>query len=1335
MKNYILVFLILLMIKFSAFSQIVINEVQTSNKQTLADEDGDFEDWIEFYNSGNSAVNLYNYGLSDDPANLFKWRFPAVTIGPKDYILVFASGKNRKPAFNHWETAVFAQDEWRYFVGTQNPPSGWNQQGFDASAWLSGPGGIGYGDNDDATVIAPAISIFMRREFPVSDVSQIGPSLLSMDFDDGFIAYLNGTEIARANMNGILPAFSAFSITDHEAAMYQGGTPAHFAVDTALLKTLLINGTNVLSVEVHNAYKESSDLSSIPFLSFGIKSNQKVFKPVPVWFPQNMSGNLHSNFKLKSGEPVFLTFPSGTVADKQNISFNDIDYSQCRIPDGSSGWSIVKSPTPRKTNNSSLFYSGYTERPNADIAPGFYKIGQKVSLSSPNPGSDIHYTLDGKTPEESDLIYTQPISIDTSVVLRARCFGPTGFLPGKILTITYIIGSRSYKLPVVSVTTDPDNLWDYYTGIYATGPNAETTYPYFGANFWQDWDRDAHIEYFSPMGPEQFAFDAGISIHGGWSQACVQKSFNVKTQGYFDSSEIKYKLFGDKPISDFKSFILRNAGNDWMNTHIRDALMQRIMKNTSVDYMAYAPSVVYLNGQYWGIYNIRERNNKDFIEENHGVNADSLDVIVNDGEVSDGDDKAFWQMVNYIKTNDMSVKLNYEVASAMWDMPGYVDYFIAETYYINDDWIGDWTNNVKLWRQRKAGAKWNYMLWDVDFGLGLYDKNADRNKLASTINPVSQTPHSDIFRQFLGNAEFKKHFINRYADLINTIFLPSSINSQIKLMADSIAEEFPFAAKRWDNVSNSSQWLGNINSMKSFISSRPNYARKHINTTFSLNGLIPVTLAVSPQNSGEIKINTIYPGVFPWTGTYFNGNPITITAIAKPGFKFLYWLSNTYLTSDTSRSLTINLDHSDTFQAVFTGWNALPTAEISEVNYHSDSTRNSGDWLEVHNYGNISVDLSDWHLTDSKFYNDFTFPTGTTLPIDGYMVIAEDTSLFKSSYPGIACMGPLGFGLSNKQDNIKLLDLHSDTIVSFVYYDSIAGLETADGMGRTLELRQGSSNFNDPASWFAGCMGGSPGEAYHACDDNVLFSEINYNSAVSADAGDWVELFNHGSNSIDVSGWKFSDSENLHLFSIPTGTIIPPGEYLVLYGDKAKFESTFPYTINKAGPFNFGLSGSGEAIRLFDKTGKLRFSVIYNDDPPWPKTPDGQGYTLELADEVGYMCDGLNWFAGCPDGSPGTAYSYPCLTGINELDKKYFSVSPNPATTEVYILQNGNNAEKADIHLSDALGRIVLVKQVNFGGMPAARISLEGINNGIYHVTITSDNNKPPQVIKIIVTK
>lgn len=197
---------------------------------------------------------------------------------------------------NHWEMVVDASDTWQYFPGTSEPPSSWANTDYNTSSWSSGPGGIGYGDGDDGTTISAVPSVYIRINFTIVDISNISWALLDVDYDDAFVAYLNGHEIARANIGsvGIRPTYNTYSTIDHEAQMYQGGIPERFVIHKDTITKYMLQGTNVLALQVHNANATSSDLSSNTFFCVGIKDGTSTYRQVPSWFedPQNMKSNL-----------------------------------------------------------------------------------------------------------------------------------------------------------------------------------------------------------------------------------------------------------------------------------------------------------------------------------------------------------------------------------------------------------------------------------------------------------------------------------------------------------------------------------------------------------------------------------------------------------------------------------------------------------------------------------------------------------------------------------------------------------------------------------------------------------------------------------------------------------------------------------------------------------------------------------------------------------------------------------------------------------------------------------------------------------------------------------
>ncbi len=232
---------------------------------------------------------------------------------------------------NHWETAVFNNDTWRYFVGTGEPDPDWKYSTFDETAWLQGTGGFGYGDSDDNTVIPQCISVYLRTKFNVADTSKILSAILSMDYDDAFIAYLNGHEIARVGLAPVNPLFSDTG-DDHEATMYQGGSPETFLIDKENLKYSLLNGENVLAVEVHNSSLTSSDLSSNAFLFFGINDASYDYRTIPSWFIPPFT------FTSSKLPVVIITTNSGeTIRDEPKITADmKIIYNSNGAPNYSS---------------------------------------------------------------------------------------------------------------------------------------------------------------------------------------------------------------------------------------------------------------------------------------------------------------------------------------------------------------------------------------------------------------------------------------------------------------------------------------------------------------------------------------------------------------------------------------------------------------------------------------------------------------------------------------------------------------------------------------------------------------------------------------------------------------------------------------------------------------------------------------------------------------------------------------------------------------------------------------------------------------------------------------
>ena len=946
MKKAIPLFLIGLLVALSqlCYSQIVINELSTANDAVITDEDGDYEDWIELYNPTNGVISLNKYSFLYEVPNEtpVTWTFPKVYIKPKQHLLLFASKKNRKEVIDHWEVPVFADSTWRYKVNTSSgPAANWYQPAYSDAAWLQGKGGFGYADGDDQTNTGAAYSVYLRKSFSITDTSKYPLGILMIDYDDAFVAYLNGTEIARSNIGayGDHPAYNVSAYDEHEAQLYQGGQQEFFL---AQLKGNLKPGNNVLAIQAHNYSSGLDDLTMMPWLIIGNNDTAQNFLSFPADF------RMHTNFTLSNTEGFKLSLRDslGNIKDSLSLGPKNMqaNNSKGRNPDGSVNWCLFWGPSPADTNDVTQCFGIYTAKPSFSLPAGFYTGTQTLTITVP-PGTAVFYTRNGNNPLWTDVMYTGPITIDSTQVIRARAFALSGTdLPSNTLTNSYFI-NENITLPVISLTTDSSSLWDWNTGIYVMGPDADTNLPYQNANFWKGFKKQAHTEFFAKNKLLGFEQDCATEIHGNFSKAWPQKSFRIIANDDYQDPYINYKLFSDKNITKFKSFNIRNAGIDWNTCHFRDRLMHKLVQDkTDIDMMDGEACVLFLNGQYWGVYEMRERQDENYIAENHGVDPDSIDLLRFEGDILQGSNAAFYDMAGFLYNNNMAIQANYDSAQKLIDVKNYVDYFAAETYYDNWDWIwtdyankSQATNNIKFWRPTNPPGKWRYVLWDTDLGFSLFDpvvQNCPHNLFGVITDPMITTPslHVVMLKSMLKNTGFKNYFVNRYCDLMNTVFHPDSVIAIVNDISNEMLPEMARHFNRWNSgpitifnvwdvgrATDVPSWLQEIDSLEAFANCRAYHVRDSLQMEFSLTKQVDVTLDVSPPGAGKIHLNTIDPGPFPWTGVYMDGVPVTMTATANTGYVFSHWQSPTLIPVPVSTSsVTLNVTNNELFTAYFT---------------------------------------------------------------------------------------------------------------------------------------------------------------------------------------------------------------------------------------------------------------------------------------------------------------------------------------------------------------------------------------------------------------------------------
>jgi hypothetical protein len=1068
MRHLLFCLFFLIMLPHRIFPQVVINEFSSSNISLLEDEDKDYNDWIELYNNSSSAKNMLGYYLSDDPAIRKKWKFPAVTIDPFSYLVVFASGKNRTAIPETYTTIIPRYAVWQYLVPVSEPNSSWKNPGFDAAGWNTGASGFGYADNDDSTIIDKVSSVYVRKEFNLTGIHSITGIVLSIDYDDGFVAFINGHEIARSNVGTAtnIP-YNRFTITDREAVMYSGGFPENFIITNP--SAFLVEGINVIAVQGYNNSTSSSDFSLIPMLS--IARTTGISDSVPGYI--KLGGKkLHTGFRIdQDGEPLILSAPDSSIADQVNPVLLTGNLSFGRKPDGTTMWRYFGQPTPGMPNTTTGYTSIIIDTVIFSVKGGYFSSWFDLSLTSTRQSDSIFYTTDGSEPTAGSLRFISPIRISGNMTVRAKSV-KTGTMPGVVTSHTYF--TKKHTFPVICISTDPTNLWDFYTGIYVMGPNASSTSPYFGANFWQDWEKRAHMELYDLDGVKQIDQDVGLKIFGAWSRAHDQKSFSLFARKEYGKGSLEYKFFRDKPIGKFESIVLRNGGNDWSRAIIRDGLTSILVSDMDLDRSAFQPAVIYLNGEYWGILNIREKISDNYLEDNHFVDTDNLNLLEANSKIVDGSNKSYTEIIDYLNANTLETDAKYKQVSSKIDLDNYIQYQLTQIYIDNKDWPG---NNIKYWNTNDPGSLWRWIIYDTDFGFSIYDANAYTfNTLEYALVPNSTSganrPWATLFfRRMMSNQGFRNEFANQYADRINRNFL----STRIRFVADSLMQlyipEINQHLTRWNLKYDN--WTKNLDNIAGFATYRPGQARSHMRSELNLGSTTEIKVEIVSPGTGLVRVNSIIPYSFPFTGTYFKDLPIQLTAIPSPGYKFARWEMGSLISNNLS--LTYNMAGPQSFRAVFdVARNLDIKLVINEISYNSSPQRDTEDWIEIYNAGKSSVNLRDWKISDSGPENGFVFNSDIILTPGMYLVVCRDQAAFRSYNIGVKnTAGDLGFGLSSSGDEVHLYDPEG-RLVDFVRYDVVSPWPLNVPEGGSIELSDPYSDNNNGINWKASATG-TPG--------------------------------------------------------------------------------------------------------------------------------------------------------------------------------------------------------------------------------------------------------------------
>jgi hypothetical protein len=574
--------------------------------------------------------------------------------------------------------------------------------------------------------------------------------------------------------------------------------------------------------------------------------------------------NLHTNFKLSSDNGWI------GISDPDSILLHEIEYEE-QFTDISYGmqfndWVYFAEPTPGFENTSIGYPSSQREsQPVFSIPDGFYEPGTTLEIDDPTGQGEIHFTIDGSFPNHTSPIYAEPLTLADNMVVRAKVFGTS--LPGPEATASYFIGINK-DLPVISLIINPDFLWSDSIGIFNDSL----------IQLRKDWERYSTIKYFENY---ELAFEAenDIRLFGNTAIALPQKSIAI-----FPSNKIQYPLFRDNAVQEFESFILRSSSDDWSLTMLRDGFIQTLVKEKlPLDYQGYQPAVMYINGEYFGIFNVREKYNEDYIKHHHGINKDELDFLelnywgLEVGTLC-GTDETYFDMLDFLYNNDISNDSVFEGVSNYLDLDNYTHYIITQIYIANYSY----KHNIKTWRQNTITDGFKWLIFDTDRG---YMQSWKEVFLDIYENDT-------VFKRLLDNIDYRNHFLQQTCSHINGSFRKDVVDHLLDSLKNQIEPEMPQHIERWaalGGVQSMSHWEEQIQKIPDFAIQRKDTLLLRLNTFFNLDGTVSIHLKKSHPQGGDIYIENVLIPYDDSIHTYFKNIPVTLVVKPNPGYVFVDW--------------------------------------------------------------------------------------------------------------------------------------------------------------------------------------------------------------------------------------------------------------------------------------------------------------------------------------------------------------------------------------------------------------------------------------------------------------
>jgi len=1265
---------------------VIVNEFMAKNGTAFVDQDGDSSDWIELYNASAAAVNLAGWSLTDDATDLTKWVFPAEVIPASGYLVVFASSKDRAVAGAELHTNFKLSGSGEYLslrradgsVATEFAPAypaqfddvsyglqsqitggstlvaasapatalvpvdgslglNWTTLGFNDAAWTNGVTGIGYerGNGYDPLIgidletqmytINPGA--YMRVPFTVTNLVDILSLTLRMKYDDGFVAYINGTQVAssRAPASPVWNSASSSENPDASAQVFEDFTL------TAPVGSLLNSGANVLALHGLNRNTTSSDFVCLPELvaQTGSNTTTVLFLDTPTPGSPNSSGALgyvgDTSFTIDRG---FYTAPFATDISCVTPGSTIIYTTDGSVPSLTNG-TAVAAPNAASPPLATVNISSTTVLRAAAFLPGF----------GPSNVDTMTYIFTADVIQQTDTV-TLAKGFPASWDGQAPDYGmdPDVIGPGDLFTNKYgaTIKNDLLSIPTISMVMPLDDLFGT-AGIYSH-PNSS------GPN----WERACSVEYIDPNSSEEFHINCGVRIQGGAFRnfsLTDKKSFRLLFKSQYGEGKLRFPLFdhydgGASPdaVDEFDSLVLRMESNDgWQWAPRADPQYARDQFNRDTGLLLGqnhphgTRTHLYINGVYWGVYNPVERPDANFAASYYNLDADSWDGINSGSSINATGDAArntrtqnAWNTLVSLSQNVSAqaapVDQNIAYQTVLGNFPNgsddpatesyldpvnYADYLIVNYWAGNNDWP---RKNYYCGRENAPdSAGWRFFMWDSEWSMTM-NSGVNINRLGDVRGvaaPFQELRQCEEFRVTFGDRVHRAFFNGGPlgVDSSNPDANPlAPVNNQLavryKALTDGLKSPLVAESARWgdqhranDPLTVCDEWLaeqGDI--LSNYLPQRSDIVLNQFITaglysaieapTYNLHGGVvasgfPVSMSAP---SGTVYFTTdgsdpreIGGAIAPTA--LVNGAPVPMTQTTV--VKSRTWLGGQW---------------SAMTEATFTVDSGCPL-QISEVMYHARDAEGAEilagfdpadyDFIEIHNPTNVAIGLVGFALTGGVQF-DFSSGAINSIAAGGYVLVVADEAAFANRYgTGFPVAGTYSGVLSDNGEDLELSHTVLGCSVSAEYDDARCWPVSADGAGHSLVslTSAGTQTANDPSNWRASAFrDGSPGQADPVAVRDVVINEfaahtdLNDPAFPQYDSNDWIELYNAGGSAVALGpNWYLSDDvSDLRKWALPASSLAA--------GSWVSFDEVTGFH----NPTNtgFGLSSFGEDLLL-----------------------------------------------------------------------------------------------------------------------------------------------------------